>query len=109
MKQTESISHDVHAAQEKLIASVKLSLNEAEALLRDAASSTGERANELRDQAMSSLRQTREALYDAQDEVLAQGRRAARATDEFVHDNPWQAIGVAGLVGLVVGVLLSRR
>lgn len=109
MNHKDTVVQDVHAAQEKLISSVKLSLNDAEALLREAASATGERAAELREQALSSLKQTREALYDAQDEVLAQGRRAARATDEYVHDNPWQAIGMAGVVGLLLGVLLSRR
>jgi ElaB/YqjD/DUF883 family membrane-anchored ribosome-binding protein len=109
MKQKDTIIQDVHAAQDKLISSVKLSLNDAEALLREAASATGERASELREQALASLKQTREALYDAQDEVLAQGRRAVRATDEYVHDNPWQAIGVAGMAGLLLGVLLSRR
>lgn len=109
MKQKDTIVQDVHAAQDKLISSVKLSLNDAEALLREAASATGDRAAELREQALSSLKQTREALYDAQDEILAQGRRAVRATDEYVHDNPWQAIGVAGMAGLLLGVLLSRR
>ncbi|MDO8692658.1 MAG: DUF883 family protein [Sheuella sp.] len=109
MSQKDTIVQDVHAAQDKLISSVKLSLNDAEALLREAASATGERATQLREQALASLKQTREALYDAQDEVLAQGRRAVRATDEYVHDNPWQAIGVAGMAGLLLGVLLSRR
>ena len=109
MKQKDTIIQDVHAAQDKLISSVKVSLNDAEALLREAANATGERASELREQALSSLKQTREALYEAQDEVLAQGRRAVRATDEYVHDNPWQAIGVAGMAGLLLGVLLSRR
>jgi len=109
MKQTDTIVQDVHVAQEKLISSVKLSLNDAEALLREAASATGERATELREQAMASLKLTREALYDAQDEVLAQGRKAVRATDEYVHDKPWQAIGIAGMAGLLLGVLLSRR
>lgn len=109
MKLTDTIVQDVHTAQEKLISSVKLSLNDAEALLREAASATGDRASELREQALVSLKQTREALYDAQDEVLAQGRKAARATDEYVHDKPWQAIGVAAMAGLLLGVLLSRR
>lgn len=108
MKQ-DSIAEDVKAVQEKLISSVKGTLDDAEALLREAANATGDRADELRTQALKSLRQTREALYDAQDEALAQGRRVARATDHYVHDNPWQAIGVAGLVGLLVGVLLTRR
>ncbi|WP_063939855.1 DUF883 family protein, partial [Bordetella trematum] len=88
-KKSEDISKD------KLIDSVKSSLNDAEALLREAASSSGEAASELRERALASLKRTREALYDAQDAVLEHGRRAARATDDYVHDNPWQAIGIA--------------
>ena len=104
------ISQDGPASvQEKLLSSIKVSLNDAEALLREAATATGERAVELREQAMTTLRHSREALYDAQDELLAQGKRAARVTDEYVHDNPWQAAGVAGLAGLLIGLLLSRR
>ena len=61
-------SEDV--AKEKLIDSVKTSLNDAESLLREAASSTGDKANELRDRALTSLKRTREALYEAQDAVL---------------------------------------
>lgn len=96
-------------AKEKLIDSVKSSLNDAENLLREAAGTTGDKANELRERAMTSLKRTREALYEAQDAVLERGRKAARATDDYVHDNPWQAIGVAGVTGLLLGLLISRR
>ncbi|CAB3701924.1 DUF883 domain-containing protein [Achromobacter marplatensis] len=96
-------------AKEKLIDSVKTSLNDAENLLREAAGTTGDKANELRDRAMTSLKRTREALYEAQDAVLERGRKAARATDDYVHDNPWQAIGIAGVTGLLLGLLISRR
>ena len=48
------------AAKERLIDSVKTSLNDAESLLREAASSTGDKANELRDRALTSLKRTRE-------------------------------------------------
>jgi ElaB/YqjD/DUF883 family membrane-anchored ribosome-binding protein len=34
---------------------------------------------------------------------------AARATDEYVHDNPWQAIGVAAAVGFLLGLVVARR
>ncbi|KAG1488518.1 hypothetical protein G6F52_013905 [Rhizopus delemar] len=96
-------------AKEKLIDSVKTSLNDAENLLREAAGTTGDKANELRDRAMTSLKRTREALYEAQDAVLERGRKAARATDDYVHDNPWQAIGIAGVTGLLLGLLIIRR
>lgn len=100
-------SEDV--AKEKLIDSVKTSLNDAESLLREAASSTGDKATELRERAMTSLKRTREALYEAQDAVFERGRKAARATDDYVHDNPWQAIGIAGVTGLLLGLQISRR
>ncbi|TAM88231.1 MAG: DUF883 domain-containing protein [Candidimonas sp.] len=97
------------AQEEDLMENVKTSLDTAEQLLRDAASSTGEKAAELRERALASLRRTREALYDTQDALLDKGRRAARATDDYVRDNPWQAIGMAGIAGLLVGMLISRR
>jgi ElaB/YqjD/DUF883 family membrane-anchored ribosome-binding protein len=104
-----NMGHIQQNTKDTFIDSVKTSLNDAESLLREAASNTGDKAAELRDRAMASLKRTREALYDAQDAVLERGRKAARATDDYVHDNPWQAIGIAGLTGLLLGLLLSRR
>jgi len=97
------------AAKDKFIDSVKSSLTDAEELLREAAASSGDKASELRERAMVSLKRTREALYDAQDAVIERGRKAARVTDDYVHDNPWQAISVAGVAGLLLGLLISRR
>lgn len=100
---------NVAATEEEFIDGVKSSLDDAEKLLREAASSTGDKAAELRESAMQSLRRTREALYDTQDALLERGRRAARVTDDYVHDNPWQAIGMAGLAGVLIGALICRR
>ena len=36
-------------------------------------------------------------------------KAAARATDDFVHDQPWKAVGVAAALGLALGVLIGRR
>ena len=95
--------------KEKMIESLRASLNDAESLLREAAAATGDSAVELRERALTSIRRTREALYDAQDAMYESGRRAVRATDNYVHDNPWQAIGVAGVTGLLLGILIARR
>lgn len=97
------------APKDKLIDSVKTSLTDAEDLLREAAASTGDRAAELRERALLSLKRTREALYDAQDALVYRSRKAARLTDDYVHDNPWQAVAAAGLAGLLLGLLLGRR
>ncbi|MEZ2720455.1 YqjD family protein [Paenalcaligenes hominis] len=100
---------DARKAENELIDEVKKSLDDAERLLRDAAEATGDKANEMREAALSSLRSTREALHDTQEVIVERGREAVKATDHYVHDNPWQAIGIAGLVGLLFGMLVSRK
>lgn len=95
--------------EEEFIKDVKKNLDEAEKLLKEAADSTGAKANEIREKAMRRLQQSREALLDTQETLARRGRQAIRATDDYVHDKPWQAIGLAGAIGLLLGVLLSRR
>ncbi|MPS26909.1 DUF883 family protein [Pigmentiphaga sp.] len=97
------------AGKEKLISDVKVVLNDAEDLLKQAASSTGDRAVELRERALTSLKRAREKLLDVQDSMLERSKAAARATDDFVHDSPWRAIGVAAAVGFLAGLLVNSR
>lgn len=99
----------MQASEEQFIESVKESLDDAEKRLREAADATGDKAAELREDAMRSLKRTREALYQVQDDLIDRGRKAARVTDDYVHDNPWQAIGMAGLAGVLIGALICRR
>lgn len=42
-------------------------------------------------------------------EVGERARQTARVTDNYVHDRPWQAIGIGALLGLVLGIVLARR
>jgi ElaB/YqjD/DUF883 family membrane-anchored ribosome-binding protein len=48
-------------------------------------------------------------MADAQDIVVEKSKAAAKVTDEYVHDNPWRAIGAAAGIGLVIGLLIGRR
>ena len=34
---------------------------------------------------------------------------AAKATDAMVREHPWEAVGIAATVGLVLGLLMQRR
>ncbi|MFC4339040.1 DUF883 family protein [Cupriavidus numazuensis] len=95
--------------QEKLMSDVKTVLSDAEELLKQAASTTGEKAAELRERGMGLLKQAKEKAQDLQDAVVTKSKAAARATDDYVHDHPWRAVGVAAGVGLLVGLLLNRK
>ena len=35
--------------------------------------------------------------------------RAAKATDTWVHDHPWTAIGIAAGIGVLLGLVVNRR
>jgi len=47
--------------------------------------------------------------HDLQEAAVRKGRKIAHDTDEYVHEHPWQAIGIAAGVGLLVGMLIARR
>ena len=84
-------------------------MNDAEALLRATSSQTGEKIQEVRARAEESLRAAKERLSSIEDEALRRAREVADATDEYVRGNPWQSVGIAAGVGLLVGLLLARR
>ena len=84
-------------------------LSEAETLLKAAATETGEKARDLRQQVESKLLSAKLRLQELQGEAVDRAKEAARATDDYVHDHPWQAIGIAAAVGLAAGLLINRR
>jgi len=82
---------------------------EAETLLKAAATETGEKARDLRSQVESKLLTAKLRLQELQGEAVDRAKEAARVTDDYVHDHPWQAIGIAAAVGLAAGLLINRR
>ncbi len=96
-------------SNEQLSTDVQKAIRSAEDMFHQAASAGGDKATELRERAMEQLRVLREKLHDAQDTVVEKSKAAARATDDYVHDNPWKSIATAGAIGVVVGLLLNRR
>ena len=51
----------------------------------------------------------KETLMEWEAQGMECAKDAARQADKFVHDKPWQAVGIAAAVGLVAGLLISRR
>jgi ElaB/YqjD/DUF883 family membrane-anchored ribosome-binding protein len=96
-------------SREALVKDFSDVLVEAETLLKQAAKESGEKATDLRTQVEAKLRAAKLRLADLQDDAIDSAKAAARATDDYVRDNPWQAIGVAAAIGFLVGLVISRR
>jgi len=63
----------------------------------------------IRERLRDRLDDARMKVSDLQHEGIERARRAARDTDEYVHEHPWHAVGVGAAIGLLVGVLIARR
>ena len=83
--------------------------NAAQDLMRAASAQTGETVMMARARIKDSLELARAKLSDADAMVRERARQAAQYTDEYVRENPWRAIGIAAGIGLVLGLILSRK
>lgn len=103
----ETASNDFNKNQ--LINDFKVVVTDAEALLKATVNTGGEKVAEIRAKAEESLGIAKARMADAQDAVLARTKEAAKATDAYVHENPWRSVGFAASIGVVIGLLIGRR
>jgi ElaB/YqjD/DUF883 family membrane-anchored ribosome-binding protein len=92
----------------RLMDDLRVLAADTEQLLRVTAGDTGQHVVHLRAKAEESLRAARERLANAQDVALARATAAGRATDAYVHANPWQVVALGAVAGLAVGFMLTR-
>ncbi len=94
---------------EKLTSDLKNVIQDAEELLKMAASDTGAEAVALRERVQARLVRAKDRLQDLQAAAVERAKLAGRRADEHVHEHPWQSVGIAAAIGLLVGVLIGRR
>ena len=99
----------VEVTTDQLVSDLKTVMEDAEALLKATSTLTGEKIQEVRARAEESLRQAKVRLTEVEEEAMRRAREVADAADEYVRENPWQSVGIAAGIGLVVGMLLARR
>ena len=93
----------------KLIADFKVVIADAEELLKATAQDVSDKAVAARTRIEGHLCDAKAKLADLEQVITARAKQAADVTDQYVHENPWKAVGIAGGVGLLVGMLIGRR
>ncbi len=93
------------ASVEKILEDLKTLSHDAEAMLHATTGQAGEKIGELR-----------ERLTAALDSAKATGRRleeravsGAKAADKTIREHPYESMGVAFGIGLLIGVLMGRK
>ena len=96
-------------SKDKLVNDLKSLMSDAEELLKLTAEQQGGKLDDLRARIGDRVAIARERLADAEAAIVDTGRKAVRVTDDYVHENPWQSVGVAAGVAVLLGLLVSRR
>jgi len=84
-------------------------LFDAQTLFEEAKEANLEKADELRVAASRRISQAIHSLREMEANAVLRGKQLAQQTNEYVHEKPWYAIGVSAVVGLLLGVLISKR
>ncbi|MGE0358043.1 MAG: YqjD family protein [Burkholderiales bacterium] len=99
--------------RDKLVQDFRTVIADTEELMKSAAAVGGEKASAMRANVEQNLKSAREKLAQLEQAAVERTKAAARATDTYVHENPWQSIGITAgvgvLVGITIGLLLNRK
>ncbi len=98
-------AEEIEQSTEKLLHDLKAVVHDGEELLKAGAQDLSERGMAARERLAAALEVARETRRKLEERALA----SARATDRMVHEYPYQSIGAAFGVGMLVGVLLNRK
>lgn len=90
---------------DRLVNDLKSSIGHAEKVMEGAAGAVGEKAEEVRNRLAALIDSAKATCERLEEKTVA----AAKATDRVIRDHPYESIGVAFGVGLLVGVLVTRK
>jgi len=96
-------------ARGRMAGDFRTMITDSEELLKAAAAVSGEGFAVARTKFEEKLRRAKATLADASQPVLDRTRETAAAADDYVHGNPWTAVGVAVAAGMLIGFLAAKR
>ena len=104
MENTE-FDESIEASREKVVADFKTLMHDAEELVKVTADDLGEKAKDARERLKVAISKAKESCSGWEDKAAA----GAKATDKVIREHPYESLGVAFGVGLLLGVLINRR
>ena len=94
---------------EALVAGFQRVVDDAEDVLRVTTNYSAEGYAAARARFQDALAQARLRLADAQSHLTDKAQQATDVTQHYVIANPWKSLAIVGSVGVILGILMSRR
>lgn len=98
---------DMGSTRDRFIGDLQALVGHAQELMQLTSTFSGESIAHARDQLRQSLDTAGNTIKRLQSDAMERGREMAQRTDSYVHENPWQAIAVGAVAGVVLGLAAS--
>lgn len=98
-------AEEIESSTEKLLRDLKVLVRDGEELLKAGMQDLSDRSKAARERLASAL----EAAKETRQKLEQKMREGATATDQLIREHPYQSIGLAFGVGMLIGVLLNRK
>jgi ElaB/YqjD/DUF883 family membrane-anchored ribosome-binding protein len=108
-KKSSATHEEAEINSENLIGDFKALIADAEDLIKATAGHEDGSLGVIRSKALDTLNNAKESLSSVEGAVTEKAKVVAERADEFVHRNPWEAVGVAAGLGLLIGLFIRRR
>ncbi len=108
-KNIENLDHPhIEMNSEQLVGDFKALIADAEALIKATAGQEDGVIASIRSKALETLSTAKDNFSNAEGSMTDKAKVVAQGADDFVHRKPWEAIGVAAGLGLLIGLLIRR-
>jgi len=94
---------------DKLLNDLQSVIKDAEVLLKNSTIPGSEEFKSAKERFEATLRNAKDEAMRIERLVVDKTKEVAHTTDNYVKDHPWQAVGLSTAVGLVIGLLISRK
>lgn len=105
----EELSERVRQARDSAGGEFKDFIDDVEDIVSRVADIKDPEVARIRDRLRDSVASVKEAVSDGANRVRHHAKEVAVGADDYVRENPWQALGIAALVGVAIGFLAARR
>ncbi|MFC1055447.1 YqjD family protein [Pasteurella multocida] len=103
------MSKEFDKKRDELLSEIREILDNAEELFDEKSKASVDELKKLKSNLDSRVSKLQKQFGALKDDAVAGMKEVIKQTDELVQDNPYKAIGVAGVIGLLLGVLISKR